>query len=77
MGFYTDVMNALRAELHELVDRLSPAQLRPVLTLIQGRVEETERKPRRLSFSGAMSSGVGDLAEQSTNIVREEMGRSL
>jgi hypothetical protein len=73
------------AELHELVDRLSPAQAAAVLEVVRhvvaaNRAGEQSAGPvepvRRLSFAGALRSGKGDLAARSEEIIRAELGRS-
>jgi hypothetical protein len=81
-------VQAAYADLHELVDRLSPAQadavrevVRQLLALGQA-IEPTgdqgtrQGAPvRRLSFAGTLHSGRGDLAARSEEIIRAELGR--
>jgi hypothetical protein len=76
-------------DLHELVDRLSPAQADAVREVVChlvaiGRAAEPagdrgdvppEEPRRRLSFAGALRSGRGDLAARSEEIIRAELGR--
>lgn len=76
-------------ELHELVDRLSPAQVDAVREIVRhlvtpgwiaepvgGRDVAAPGQPaRRLSFAGALRSGKGDLAARSEEIIRAELGR--
>jgi hypothetical protein len=78
-------------DLHELVDRLSPAQadavrevVRHLVAAVQPAVPAGDRggvvprgEPhRRLSFAGALRSGRGDLAARSEEIIRAELGRA-
>jgi hypothetical protein len=76
-------------ELHELVDRLSPAQAEAVREVVRHLVEprrsieptgdqgaEAGEPVRRLSFAGALRSRKGDLAARSEEIIRLEFGRS-
>jgi hypothetical protein len=78
------------ADLHELVDRLSPAQadavrevVRQLVAAVQAAVPAGDRgvvprgEPyRRLSFAGALRSGRGDLAARSEEIIRAELGQT-
>jgi hypothetical protein len=77
------------ADLHELVDRLSPAQadaVREVVRQLVARGPAAEpagdrgagpgEPARRLSFAGALRSGRGDLAARSEEIIRAELGRA-
>jgi hypothetical protein len=76
------------ADLHELVDRLSPAQADAVREVVRQLVAPGRAGPagdrgdaapgepaRRLSFAGALRSGRGDLAARSEEIIRAELGR--
>ncbi|WP_204050644.1 hypothetical protein [Microbispora siamensis] len=73
-------------DLHALVDRLRPEQVRDlhavVLRLVKAN-ESTDRSDaeqegrRRLSFIGAMRSGVGDLAERHEEVLREGLNRPM
>jgi hypothetical protein len=75
------------ADLHELVDRLTPEQADAVRGVVQhlvavpaGRADtpvsevDTGRRVRRLSFAGALRTGKGDLAARSEDIIRAEFG---
>jgi hypothetical protein len=78
------------ADLHELVDRLSPAQADAVREVVRqlvvrgpavaepagDRGAEPGEPVRRLSFAGALRSGRGDLAARSEEIIRAELGRA-
>ena len=64
----------MRDELHYMVDRLPEAQLRPALELIRGRVEESVAAGRDLPFFASFEADP-DLAEQSEEILRAELGR--
>jgi len=67
-------MSQMRDELHHMVDQLPEAQLRPALELIRGRVEESVGPGRDLPFSASFEADP-DLAEQSEEILRAELGR--
>lgn len=90
-GAYHGFMQLAYAELHELVDRLTPEQanavrevVRQLLRPVAERRSETEgaaeptgtRQQRRLSFAGTLRSGRGDLAARSEEIIRSELGHS-
>ncbi len=64
----------MRDELHFMVDRLPEAQLRPALELIRGRVDEPGGSRRDLPFFASFEADP-DLAEQSEEILRAELGR--
>jgi hypothetical protein len=73
-------------DLHALVDRLRPDQVRDLRAVALRLVEtnegldqsDTERSGRRrLSFIGTMRSGVGDLAERHEEILREGLNRPV
>lgn len=68
---YTDLMSAMRDELHHLVDQLPEGELRPALELIRGRVEHAGRD---LPFFDSFEAEP-DLAERSEEILQEELGR--
>ncbi|WP_143737739.1 hypothetical protein [Microbispora sp. GKU 823] len=79
-------VNLVRGWQHALVDRLRPEQVRDlhavVLRLVKAN-ESTDRSDaeqegrRRLSFIGAMRSGVGDLAERHEEVLREGLNRPM
>jgi hypothetical protein len=75
-------------DMHHLVDRLSPAQVRRLRVLVESDPElsglvdptlaqESDAPPRRrlLSFIGIMESGRGDLSERHEEIIREGLSR--
>lgn len=75
------------ADLHELVDRLTPEQADAVRGVVQHLVQasdasvnepvsgpEASGRVRRLSFAGALRTGKGDLAARSEDIFRAEFG---
>jgi hypothetical protein len=77
------------ADLHELVDRLTPEQADAVRGVVQhlvaapaGRAEapvvklDAEGRVRRLSFAGTLRTGKGDLAARSEDIIRAELGNA-
>jgi hypothetical protein len=74
-------------DMHRLVDRLSPAQVRHLRMLIESDPElapsaEGEKgrgtpvRRRLLSFIGSMESGRGDLSERHDETIREGLSRS-
>ncbi|HEU5419606.1 MAG TPA: hypothetical protein VFV41_18100 [Streptosporangiaceae bacterium] len=67
-------MSVMRDELHHLVDQLPEAELRPALELIRGRVDERGSARRDLPFFASFEADP-DLAEQSEEILRTELGR--
>lgn len=73
-------MTTTRDELHHLVDVLPEDQVAPALALMRERVSHTgadtaiETWPLP-GFVGTLHSGKGDLAEQSDDILRVELGR--
>jgi hypothetical protein len=66
-------MSAMREELHQLVDELPEAEVRPVLELIRGRADAA-RGVRGLPFFASFESDP-DLAERSEEIQRAGLGR--
>jgi hypothetical protein len=66
-------MSTMRDELHELVDQLSEAELRPVLEVIRVRVHEDRGSGRDLPFFSSFEAEP-DLAERSEEILRAELG---
>jgi hypothetical protein len=75
-------------DMHHLVDRLSPAQLRRLRVLVESNPEfsgivepapasEPDSPPRLrlLSFIGIMESGRGDLSERHEEIIRDGLSR--
>jgi hypothetical protein len=70
---YTGYMSAMREELHQLVDELPEAEVRPVLELIRGRADAAHGA-RDLPFFASFESDP-DLAERSEEILRAELGR--
>ncbi|MBW1602385.1 hypothetical protein JJV70_09750 [Streptomyces sp. JJ66] len=70
-------MSTMRDELHELIDRLPEAQVAPILALVRESTpaEDGGEEWPLPDFVGALSSGVGDLAERSGEILRAELGR--
>ncbi|MET9515400.1 hypothetical protein [Streptomyces sp. NPDC002994] len=71
-------MSTLRDELHELIDRLPEAQVAPILAIVRESTlaEDGVDEWPLPDFVGALSSGKGDLASRSSEILRDEMGRS-
>ncbi len=64
-----------KERLHRLVDQLSDDQAVAALALLQAQVgEEPEGWPP--AFFGMLHSGKADLAARSSEILREEFGRS-
>jgi hypothetical protein len=68
-------MSAMREELHDLMDELPEAEVRPVLELIRGRADAA-RGERNLPFFASFESDP-DLAERSEEILRAELGRCM
>jgi hypothetical protein len=71
-----------RDELHRLVDQLDDAALpgatEVLAQMLTQRIADHDvltAPRRRLSFIGAFSSGEGDLAARSGQILRDELGR--
>lgn len=72
-------------DMHHLVDRLPPGQVRRLRTLVESDPElasfsepsrESDETPKRtLSFIGLMSTGVGDLSERVDEVIHEELNR--
>jgi hypothetical protein len=71
---YTKSMSAMRDELHELVDQLPEAELRPVMEVIRVRVHEDHGSGGNLPFFSSFEAEP-DLAERSEEILRAELGR--
>jgi hypothetical protein len=80
-------MQVAYAELHELVDLLTPKQadavreivrqlvtIAPVRTPAAGDDSSSGSRVRRLSFVGMLRSGQSDLSERSEEIIRDEFG---
>jgi hypothetical protein len=61
-------MSAMREELHQLVDQLPEAELRPTLELIRGRVAEHGGQGRDLPFFASFEAEP-DLAERAEEIL--------
>jgi len=70
-------MSALRDELHQLIDQLPDSQVAPILAIVRERThaENGDDEWALPDFVGALSSGKGDLAARSSEILLEEMGR--
>jgi hypothetical protein len=64
----------MREELHQLVDQLPEAELRPALDLIRDRVAESGEHGRDLPFFASFEADP-DLAERAEEILRTELGR--
>jgi hypothetical protein len=69
-------MNTLREELHQLIDQLPESQVAPILAIVRESTptEDGGDEWPLPDFVGALSSGKGDLAARSGEILREEMG---
>jgi hypothetical protein len=67
-------MNAMREELHHLVDQLPETELRPALELIRGRVADHAEQGRNLPFFASFEAEP-DLAERAEEILGAELGR--
>jgi hypothetical protein len=70
-------MSTLREELHELIDRLPESQVAPILAIVRESTpadDGGEEWPLP-DFVGALSSGKGNLAARSSEILRAELGR--
>ena len=67
-------MSAMREELHQVVDRLPEAELRPTLDLIRDRVAEPGEHSRDLPFFASFEAEP-DLAERAEEILSAELGR--
>ncbi len=72
-----------RDDLHRLVDELDDDALPHAVELLSRMVlpraphhDELDIPPRRLSFIGAWSSGQGDIAARSSEILRDELGHT-
>jgi len=65
-------MSAMREELHQLVDQLPEAELRPALELIRGRVAEHGGQERDLPFFASFEAE-SDLAERAEEILSAEL----
>ncbi|WP_261555390.1 hypothetical protein [Frankia tisae] len=70
-------MSILRDELHRLIGRLPESQVAPILALVRESTptEDGDAEWPLPDFVGALSSGKGDLAARSSEILREEIGR--
>jgi hypothetical protein len=64
----------MRQELHDLVDQLPEADLRPVLEVMRVCVQEDPRSGRNLPFFSSFEAEP-DLAERSEEILSAELGR--
>jgi hypothetical protein len=68
-------------DLHRLVDRLTPDQVRELrmhalrLVECQEAAPDEGRRPAKPSFIGIMDSGEGDLSIRHEEILREEFNR--
>jgi hypothetical protein len=69
-----DHTHAMRDELHDVVDLLLEAELRPVLEVMRVRVQVDHRSGRNLPFFSSFEAEP-DLAERSEEILRAELGR--
>jgi hypothetical protein len=67
-------MSAMREELHQLVDQLPEAELRPALDLIRDRIAEHDEPGRNLPFFASFEAEP-DLAERAEEILSAELGR--
>ena len=68
----------MREELHHLIDRLPEEQVAPMLMLVRESLPEEGDGGQEWplpSFVGSLSSGKGDVAARSQEILRAEMGR--
>jgi hypothetical protein len=70
-------MSTLREELHELIDRLPESQVAPILAIVRESTpaEDGGEEWPLPHFVGALSSGKGDLAARSSEILPAELGR--
>lgn len=70
-------MSTLRDELHNLIDRLPEEQVAPILAIVRESTpaEDGGEEWPLPDFVGTLSSGKGDLAARSSEILRTEMGR--
>ncbi|MFF0311514.1 hypothetical protein ACFYSC_29115 [Streptosporangium sp. NPDC004379] len=70
-------MSTLREELHQLIDRLPESQMAPIPAIVRESTptEDGGDEWPLPDFVGALSSGEGDLAARSSEILRQEMGR--
>ena len=74
-GPYPEAMSTLRDELHQLIDRLPESQVAPILAIVRESTHTEDGDEWALpDFVGALSSGKGDLAARSSEILRAEMG---
>jgi len=66
-----------RDELHRLIDQLPEAQVAPILAIVRESApsEDGGDEWPLPDFVGALSSGKGDLAARSSEILRDELGR--
>ncbi|MBB5917165.1 hypothetical protein BJY24_006077 [Nocardia transvalensis] len=69
-------MSGARDELHELIDQLPEARLRPALQLIRGQLETwgTDKVERDLPFFASFAAEP-DLGERHEEYLRSEAGR--
>jgi len=71
-------MSVMREELHHLIDRLPEEQVAPMLVLVRDSLPAGEGGDAQAwplpSFVGSLSSGKGDVAARSQEILRMEMG---
>jgi hypothetical protein len=67
-------MNAMREELHHLVDQLPEGELRPALELIRDRVAGHGEQGRNLPFFASFEAEP-DLGERAEEILSAELGR--
>jgi hypothetical protein len=70
-------MSTLREELHQLIDLLPESQVAPILAIVResAATEDGIDTWPLPDFVGTLSSGKGDLAARSDEILRREMGR--
>lgn len=70
-------MTTMREELHHLIDRLPESQVAPILAIVRQSTptEDGGDEWPLPDFVGTLSSGKGDLAARSAEILRAEMGR--
>lgn len=69
-------MSTLRDELHNLIDRLPEDQVAPILAIVRESTpaEDGGEEWPLPDFVGTLSSGKGDLAARSSEILRTELG---
>ncbi len=75
---YPGPVSTLRDELHSLIDRLPESRVAPILALVResAPAEGGGDEWPLPDFVGALSSGKGDLAARSAEVLRAELGRA-